>query len=230
MDESVVTKIFWRDGSYKSIRVSPLMNTLDVCEVMARNTKMEGFHRHLSLYERNGSDTTLYKATERYIDHKELILPMILRWDLLPSFSKENSLICALRPDSRTRMSQRLTLKCQPIRVAQETWKASKKREMDRRMPSFGFGSSLQTYPDPIMAKLPAPIHTTRTPITQLPPPFFSLPPPLLSPPPMSYRLSQSDASPIEGEEELEQIMSSFLYNTDYSNTDPDAIVNKLVH
>lgn len=78
-------KVYWRDGSYKTVKIPPqatciqvynneislIMITitllLQVCQYVAQHTRIEKHYKLLTLYERSGWDTTLYKATGNII-------------------------------------------------------------------------------------------------------------------------------------------------------------------
>eukprot|EP01113_Clastostelium_recurvatum_P047589 TRINITY_DN8517_c1_g1_i4.p1 TRINITY_DN8517_c1_g1~~TRINITY_DN8517_c1_g1_i4.p1 ORF type:complete len:166 (-),score=41.44 TRINITY_DN8517_c1_g1_i4:70-567(-) len=88
-------------------------------------------------------------------------------------------------------MSQRLTLKCQPIKLAQQTWHTAKRQDAEKAIQTSppghvrSPGAAIQLGPPPPLPSAQALVELFAPPPQLVPPPTFLPEPELLPPPPL---------------------------------------------
>jgi len=87
-DMRAIARIYWRDGTYKTIPVQPETVTKDVCEMMIRKSKVAAYEALFTLYEKNTAT-----GTDRVLQPQENIYGWVLKYG---QSGKTHQLVCDL--------------------------------------------------------------------------------------------------------------------------------------
>jgi len=85
-ERKILTRVYWRDGTYQTVNVTPGITAKEICEFCTKKTKVAIFENLFCLYE------CLSDGTELILDPKSNISELLLTW----GEESENHLVCDL--------------------------------------------------------------------------------------------------------------------------------------
>jgi len=97
-ERKILTRVYWRDGTYHTVDVSPGITAKEICEYCTRKTKVAIFENLFCLYE------CLADGTECLLDPKTNVSELLLMW----GEESENHLICDLNLGTKNTVKTQL--------------------------------------------------------------------------------------------------------------------------
>jgi len=93
-----IARVHWRDGTYRTVPVTPGITAKEICELVTKKTKIALFENLFYLYEKFAS------GEERILDHKTDVYDLISKW----GSASDNQLICDLNLDTKNTVKNKM--------------------------------------------------------------------------------------------------------------------------
>jgi len=97
-DRKMLTRVYWRDGTYHTVPVTPGTTAKEVCEFSTKKTKVAIFENLFCLYE------CLADGPERILDAKTNVYELLSAW----GEESENHLVCDLNLGTKNTVKTQL--------------------------------------------------------------------------------------------------------------------------
>jgi hypothetical protein len=93
-----IARVHWRDGTYRTVPVTPGITAKEVCELVTKKTKIALFENLFYMYEKFAN------GEERILDHKTDVYDLILKWGP----TSDNQLVCDLNLDTKNTVKNKM--------------------------------------------------------------------------------------------------------------------------